>query len=343
MVRPGGVIFLGSGHVGATTGDTPAPADQAAVALGVRLFGAGCVAWVAPAAAAGRCYAVAAGVKRTMTFDPSVISTIARGDDWQLAIFGSPIEPWGEWLPALLAERAAAGLAFDITTIERLDNGYRLVRDLGRGSREWLHVAGRAVVVLTPDPPRSLYLSRHRRRLAAEALASTPMTDEGSTIQWRPLKPRVHADQLLKKTTGAADDRLFSAFGIAPVEAADQTEHILTADAATCAAHLLRYLAHHGFIERHPSPLPDPEVPAISSVAVAPVAPQPTTSTERIPRPLHQPLRGAHRRPRPAGVAPLQPAGWPRRPRPVTPGRSWHARGPFPIRYPSSHSEIDHA
>src|SRR5690606_25848222 len=153
-------------------------------------------------------------------------------------------------------ERHGAALVLEVLDAE-LDGEYlRVTRDLGRGAGEVLRVRGPAVLVMSEDAPPRLYVSRHRRLVAAGRVG--PVTPAvAAAPRWEPPRPRTRATDLAGRTGGTATDRMNALVGAAAAMApGDADAHVVIADAATCAKHLLRYLAHHGFITRRVEAVP---------------------------------------------------------------------------------------
>lgn len=205
---------------------------------------------------------------------PVAVDALAAGADsayvftgnvalrFQVAVLGlGALGEWGDELAGQLAEDNQATLIFDVLDAQRTESGLLVERDLGRGNRERLLVRGPAVLVLSPQARRGPYVSHYKLQMAAKALhagaghaasgfAETPAVDARA---WQPLRPRARST---KPNIGpSANDRLGNAFGLAETPA-DSRGQIITAEPETCALHLLRYLAHHGFIGERAGPVP---------------------------------------------------------------------------------------
>jgi hypothetical protein len=133
------------------------------------------------------------------------------------------------------------------------------------------------------------------------------MTPERGAGEWQPIRPRVTVSAQARTQAEKATDRMNALLGVASgTPRARGGDHVIVADAATCASYLLRYLSHHGFIERRveesasaetESPRTAEQSEAASRVAAArseelggPLA--------RWPRPVDRTARGGLRRPR---------------------------------------------
>jgi hypothetical protein len=104
-----------------------------------------------------------------------------------------------------------------------------------------------------------------------------------------------------KRVAGSAVERMNALFGAG--EIAENTASLVRGSAEECARHLLRYLSHHGFVERGPG---DEWESAADEAARS----QPTA--QRLPRSAEGaasiPIR-AQRRPRPFHERPLAMRG----------------------------------
>jgi electron transfer flavoprotein alpha/beta subunit len=218
---------------------------------------------------------------------------------------------WGDLLPAMLAERRECAMVLDVLDIEPHTDRISVTRDLGRGSREVLAISGPAVLGVAEDAARSAYISRHRRQAAPVSRSSpggVPRVDPLAAVSgpWEQARPRVKTAHLAERTGGSATDRMSALFGIS-TGATEERDHgqIIIDDAATCARHLLRFLGHHGLIERSGAP---------------PAGAEPRGDQgPRAPRPDPAP---------PPAERPGRPA---RGPRPVDQSTTTRARGPRPV------------
>ena len=102
-------------------------------------------------------YAAAAGVEQFLepdgledcAFDIALVGRGACGDA-------------GDLLPAMLAERSGAALAYEVVDLHRRADGLEVERDLGHGARDILLVQGPAVLVIADSARRTGYVSRRR-------------------------------------------------------------------------------------------------------------------------------------------------------------------------------------
>ena len=253
---------------------------------------------------------------------------------------------WGDLLPAVLAENRGSALVLDVVDVEFSSDGLRVTRDLGRGAREILRVQVPAVLCISPNAQRLTYVSRYRQLSVAPG--GTPggaeLTDptEGDSSSWQPAKPRTKTGAISEKTSGSAADRMNALMGASGAARANDEEHIVQADAATCSKQLLRYLAHHGFIEGSE---PDGSVEAKTSSAsvpppqsseTVPFTPTQRRHTGRGPRKLDRDSKTSGRRPSPIRVPkPVEKEAEieedDRKPRAVDGGKAKPRRGPRPL------------
>jgi hypothetical protein len=267
-------------------GESVCPADRAAVATAVALGGR--ITALSSSETTLR-YAAAAGAK--------VQWLNGHVPVYDLALLGS----YDEAFAAQVAGNAP--LVLDALRVERGEGdaaGWRITQDLGRGEKQILHTRDSAVVMMSDDAPNALYVSRYRRgrtTLPAGGVAPTP-------LKWHAVRPRVRTGDLTQKTAGSAADRAALALGIAGGEARHD-DHIIEADARTCAEHLLRYLAHHGFIDR---------AATVESTVAAPAARSSVPSNAAA-----------------ATACSTIPANLARRPRPVGEATPRTVRGPYPL------------
>jgi hypothetical protein len=196
-------------------------------------------------------------------------------------------------------------------------HGLTVTRDLGRGSTEVLALDRPAVLGIAAEATQLLYVSRYRRQVA-RALGGEPLSEPPSdplaalSSPWEPARPRVHLADLDTRTAGSASTRLQRLFGVgaAPHQGHDRS-HIIAADAATCAQHLLRFLSHHGMITVSMAP-PFSPVRPVEAIDSYRQRPTPTLwePHRRGPRPLTGAAGGVERRPRPFNrLLPLVVAG----------------------------------
>jgi electron transfer flavoprotein alpha/beta subunit len=308
------------------------PSDRAAIGLAMRRFGGPIDAYCLRDDAEAWRYALAAGV-----------ATVRRVHDvadidFDLALVGSAgSEPWGDLLPALLAEHKQCAMVFEVLDIIPGPNGLTVTRDLGRGNREVLSLSTPAVLSISEDAGQLLYVSRYRRQTVSAVLPTPPPELAPNALsmvnpQWEPARPRVKTGDLAAKTAGPASRRIQALMGIgADASKADQRAAVMVADAVTCARHLLRFLSHHGIITRSVPAAAAPERPEQQTESRIPASPSGgrddpgvsiRTRSTRGPRALGSQGRDVQR-----GPQPLQPEV-----EPSPPGRSENgARGPRPV------------
>jgi hypothetical protein len=71
---------------------------------------------------------------------------------------------------------------------------------------------------------------------------------EPKLLAWQPAVPRVRLGDHATRVSGRAVERMNALFGVSPTS--DSTPSLVGGSAEECARHLLRYLSHHGFVER---------------------------------------------------------------------------------------------
>lgn len=228
----------------------------------------------------------------------------------------------GDLLLAQIAERRGCAMVVEVLEVEEDREGLVVTRDLGRGAREVVRVEGAAVLGVSARAPRRGYVSHYRRQAAGagEAAAADAAPDAGIG-SWEPVRPRPRTGDLGARTGRPASQRMLALLGVA--EGGDrgaEQAHLIAADPETCARHLLRYLAHHGFIDRRASRLPDPtEVPERGEGPESSREPARRVAPARSGEPA-----------RPGPPPPLHPAGkLSRGPRPVGQESPSRVRGPF--------------
>jgi electron transfer flavoprotein alpha/beta subunit len=236
------------------------PADRAVLELAADGFPGGAEVYCVTADDAALHYALAAGASRVDVL--SDLQTVRA--QWVLVGPGSLAEH-GDWLPAALAEQLAAALVFDVQEILRIDANSMIVRrDLGSGDRDELVVSAPAVLVFADQLAPTRYVSRFRQRAVR---ARFPKQDGEElpnpllrlTGEWETVRPRVRPAAEAVGGSTTAEDRTSKAFGLAAEGASSRnSRQPLQADPATCAAHLVRYLSHHGLLPRAISALPSP-------------------------------------------------------------------------------------
>jgi len=340
----GAIVILGSEPF---PGGSPSPADRAALALAVRCFGRDVSAYARTSIA--ECllrYALAAGARDVAILDHAIgAQELSRqAATCRAVICGTPITPLGDALPARLAEQMDCGLVFGVLELEPTIDGFHVARDLGRGATEVLEVRGRIVCGMAETTLHPGYVSRYRRwaidegRLtqALERAEHGPATVAES---WHAVRPRPRFASEKKHEGLSAYQRMHDAFGIASPTKRNCPQQVVAADAATCAAHLLRYLLHYGFIAR---PLPLPMAPAMErpaqvahSDAAAPALVAGRGARARGPRRLDGQASGIHRRPLSLVEAARANAAGSRKllrgPRPVGMRHPVRLRGPFSL------------
>jgi hypothetical protein len=241
------------GSTGAPSGLTQS--ERYAVQLAMQLGDGIAEVYVPPGDFGALQYAVAAGaqpgggITPHVDFDVAVMATAGLGPD-------------GDITAAALAKARGAALAFDIMTAQCEGDSLVVVRDVGRGIREQLRIQLPAVMAISSSVPRPAYVSRFRVRSAGVGTDETllratfdlgllgvthrrPIVDE----RWEPLRPRVattSAPWPNGQSRRALED---AAFGLTGETTRSFSGGVLTVDADTGAEHLLRFLAHHGFIE----------------------------------------------------------------------------------------------
>ncbi|MBI2195347.1 MAG: hypothetical protein HYU36_25480 [Planctomycetes bacterium] len=342
------------------------PSDQAAVALALHRLGGRVEAYTPQPDETAWRYALAAGASTA-----SLLADLATPEFDVLLIGRGGTGPWGDLLPADLAERARCALVLDALDVTPIGNELRVVRNLGRGNQEVLHVAGPAVLAVSDDAPRLLYVSRFRRRAVEAARLRTPpsgLADPAAADSgpWTPVRPRARTGNLAARTAGPAADRMNALFGLMDAETSSGKEqNVVVADARTCAQHLARYLSHHGLV-RGGGPVQTPGTAPASPPATPPAASEARPAGggpdslkvsadrrhQRGPRGLESPagrdtrrptaLSGPARQPercpvpvKPAGdtthTAAVSPAKLSRAPRSLGQAATHRVRGPFPV------------
>jgi hypothetical protein len=247
------------------------------------------------------CYALAAGATEVRHLEA------VTGLDYDVMLVGSGgAEPYGDLLLAQLAAEKQCAVVFEVLDVMCGTDVLTVTRDLGRGSTEVLALNYPAVLGIAAEAPQLLYVSRYRRQVveAAVQVSQTELLADplaALSSPWEPARPRVHLADLDARTTGSASIRLQTLFGVgaAPHQGADRS-HIIAADAATCAQHLLRFLSHHGMITVSMAP----PVSAVRPVEAVDSHRQRQTPTlwaphRRGPRPLAGAAAGVERQPRP--------------------------------------------
>jgi hypothetical protein len=169
-------------------------------------------------------------------------------------------------------------------------------RGLGRGERDELEVSLPVVLVAHPQAESRHYVSVYRQKFASlvdlpnEGGAKSDLRPAGEK-PWGPVIPRTPAEAAAANARFAlADERTNSAFGLDR----DQSQspgrgQPIQADAATCAAHLIRYLSHHGLLPPQLAGLtaagPPPIVVAQVPSAAVEIAVRPAIARQKTRRP----------------------------------------------------------
>lgn len=294
--------------------------DRAAVTLAVMRFGNDVVACCPHGEEVAQRYALGAGVRGIVALEEcaATICLVGRG--------GAGTE--GDLMAARLAMAHEATLVLDVLDVQTMGDNFRVWRDLGRGAQEVLTLTSPAVLMVADDAPQRMYVSRYRQnRAAITRLDIVPP----QPVSWEPARPRAKTADLAGKTRGTAQSRMFNAFGLSDENTSDDNQ-IVDSDAEACAEHLVRYLAHHGFVER-----------GFAAAAVtrqkrtAPLEPTtevtftPTILHSRAPHPVNGSAHALQRRPRPYQPTARPMGKFARGPRPL--GQEWPAstRRPFPL------------
>ncbi len=294
-------VIIGSAWSGTASGALALPiSDRGALALAMARFGGDVCAYASDADA--RCFARAAGVGSVEAFTDLELGAV------DIALMGrGGCGECGDALPARLAEESGAALVYDVIDVERESDRLVVTRDLGRGARDVLGVRGRAVLVIAESVERGPYVSRYRINAeksagGAWAFRNEPSSDESvdreepGSVGWEPATPRVRLGDCASRVAGRAVERMNALFGVG--EIAENSVSLVRGSAEECARHLLRYLSHHGFVERglggeHPSaaegavasrPAERRFRPSAAGAASIPIRAQ------RRPRPLNDPL-----------------------------------------------------
>ena len=100
-------------------------------------------------------YAIAAGATGMVPLDK------AEADIYVIGRGGTGIT--GELMPARLALAVNATLVLDVLEFELQTEGIRVVRDLGRGSREIMILSLPVVLVISDNAKTPAYISRYRQ------------------------------------------------------------------------------------------------------------------------------------------------------------------------------------
>jgi hypothetical protein len=253
--------------------------------------------------------------------------------DFDVALVGQcALTEFGAELAGMLAERTNATLIFDVLDVYPEVDQLRIIKDVGHGDREEWIVSGPVVMVIAANAVHPPYVSRYRRMMAVQKqLQSEPEQHEAYSkpaAEWEGIRPRAKLNRGAH-SYGLAEERMSAAFGITAMNRTITNDRLIDADAATCARHLIRYLAHHGFLPTNLAKAPLYEEKNLVT-ALSP-KPQETSRIHECNISIHQrAARGPRflsdsrerlaRRPRVAqadgGQLPAS-TSWPRCPRPV--------------------------
>jgi electron transfer flavoprotein alpha/beta subunit len=225
--------------------------DRGAIALATARFASDVCVYAADPDA--RCFARAAGVEAV-----EEISDPEMGAADVILIGRGGCAESGDLLPARLAEESGAALVYEVIDVQRETGRLMVTRDLGRGARDLVSVRGRAVLVVAENFERGPYVSRYRMS-AAKAAGSESVVrhksggesatrEEPERFGWEPARPRVRLGDHAARVAGSAVERMNALLGVG--EIAENTASLVRGSAEECARHLLRYLSHHGFVDR---------------------------------------------------------------------------------------------
>jgi electron transfer flavoprotein alpha/beta subunit len=235
-------VIIGSASSETHAGVSALPmSDRGAVALAMAWFGGNVCVYASDSDA--RCFARAAGVTTveaisSFEMERVDVALIGRGGCGEC----------GDPLPARLAEESGAALVYDVLDVQLESDRLMVTRDLGRGARDVLGVRGRAVLVVADSVERGPYVSRYRIHAEKTASGESPAPETSSSIGWKLATPRVRLGDHASRVSGRAAERMNTLFGLG--ETAENDVSLVRGSADECARHLLRYLSHHGFIER---------------------------------------------------------------------------------------------
>jgi hypothetical protein len=113
--------------------------------------------------------------------------------------------------------------------------------------------------VVADSVVRGPYVSRYRINAQRTATGESPIHQDhsgGESIErtkskraeWQSTTPRVRLGDHAFRVAGRAVERMNALFGVGEVR--EDTASLVRGSAEECARHLLRYLSHHGFVER---------------------------------------------------------------------------------------------
>jgi electron transfer flavoprotein alpha/beta subunit len=235
-------VLIGSALSETHAGASALPmSDRGAVALAMARFGGDVCVYASDVDA--RYFARAAGVA---TVEDISNLEIGRVD---VALIGrGGCGECGDAIPARLAEESGAALVYDVLDVQLESDRLVVTRDLGRGARDVLGIRGRAVLVVADSVVRGPYVSRYRIHAERTASGESPAPETSSSVGWKLATPRVRLGDHASRVSGRAVERMNTLFGLG--ETAENDASLVRGSADECARHLLRYLSHHGFIER---------------------------------------------------------------------------------------------
>ena len=240
----------------------------------------------------------------------------------------------GDALAARLAIQRGAALCLEVIDVASSSDGLLVTRDLGHGAREVISISGPAVLAISEEAARGPYVSRYRRGIASVQSGVRQAAKTGTP--WEPARPRTKTSGIARKTGGSATDRMHATFGVTE-SVSETTSNIVQGDSATCAKHLLRFLSHHGLIQRRAvesdlaPTYATPQTEPRATTAAAPTLEAANDAVQRGPRPLDGNPRGMRHRPRPANAPAVLPRTIARGPRAVEGVTRGIARRPRPV------------
>ena len=271
-------VIIGSSSSKIASGAPMLPiSDRGAIALAMARFGGNVCAYAADADAG--CFARAAGVERVEEISIQEIDGVVL-DSIGVALIGrGGCGEFGDALPARLAEQSGAALIYDVIDVQPKGDRLAVTRDLGRGVRDLLSVRGRAVLVVADSVVRGPYVSRHRMNAQRTVGAESAARNEPSRVEWQSATPRVRLGDHASRVSGRAAERMNALLGVGG--ASEKTASLVRGSAEECARHLLRYLSHHGFVER--ATVADLQRVSDGAVASRPAEGQPPQSASETP------------------------------------------------------------
>jgi hypothetical protein len=238
------IIFASNAHA-----ETPqlGASDRAAIGLAISRFSEPAAGFCPDSDTVAMNYGVAAKVPDVSTLSSPEIP------EFDVALVGQcALGEFGADFAGVLAETRSATLVFDVLDVHREGDDLRIIKDIGHGSREEWVVSGPVVLVIAAEAVRPPYVSRYRRTMAARNRLSAESFQHPAAarpaMEWESVRPRAKVNRGAQLNSGLAEDRMSAAFGISAAASAGANDWLIVADAATCARHLIRYLAHHGFL-----------------------------------------------------------------------------------------------